>query len=63
MTEDRSILTVECFATNPVEQRHGYASRLLEALPPRLADFELAALCPATEGLYQRLEWRPGEVW
>jgi aminoglycoside 2'-N-acetyltransferase I len=49
---------VEMVATHPTEQRQGYATKLLEALVPQLAGYDLAALCPATEGLYQRLGWR-----
>lgn len=49
---------VEMVATEPLLQRRGYASNLLHDLPPHLADYDLAALCPATEGLYARLGWR-----
>jgi len=49
---------VELVATLPAGQRRGYATQILRALPPRLAGFELAALCPATEGLYRRTGWR-----
>lgn len=49
---------VEMVATAPAEQGQGYATKLLEHLVPYLADYELAALCPATEGLYSRLGWR-----
>ena len=49
---------VEMVATHPSEQRQGCATSLLEAAVPCFADYELAALCPATEGLYQRLGWR-----
>ena len=49
---------VEQVATRPAEQGRGYATRLLEALAPRLSDFELGALCPATDGLYLRVGWR-----
>ena len=49
---------VELVATDPTAQRLGYATRLLEAFPPRVQDFDLAALSPATEGLYTRLGWR-----
>ena len=48
---------VEMVATLPVEQRKGYASTLLAQFPSLVEDFELAALCPATEGLYLRLGW------
>ena len=49
---------VELVATAPEAQRRGYASRLLEAVPALVAEYELAALSPATEGLYTRLGWR-----
>ena len=49
---------VEIVATHPAHQRRGHASRLLEHFVPRVADYEFAALCPATEGLYRRLGWR-----
>jgi GNAT superfamily N-acetyltransferase len=46
---------VEMVATAPSAQRRGYASALLEKFASCVADYELAALCPATEGLYARL--------
>jgi aminoglycoside 2'-N-acetyltransferase I len=49
---------VEQVATRPTEQGRGYATSLLEALAPRLSDFELGALCPATDGVYLRVGWR-----
>lgn len=49
---------VEMVATAPHEQRQGYATALLEHFAPLVRDYELAALCPATEGLYARLGWR-----
>ena len=49
---------VEMVATTPVAQRQGYASALLEHLVPLVSDYQLAALCPATEHLYTRLGWR-----
>ena len=56
----RSLRTsyVEMVATAPDAQRRGYASALLEQFPSCVGDYELAALCPATEGLYARLGWR-----
>src|SRR6266513_69810 len=36
----------------------GCASALLEHLVPLVSDYQLAALCPATEHLYARLGWR-----
>jgi GNAT superfamily N-acetyltransferase len=49
---------VEMVATTPAAQRQGYASALLEHLVPLVSDYQLAALCPATEHLYARLGWR-----
>ena len=49
---------VEMVATAPSAQRRGYASALLKHFVPLVAEYELAALCPATENLYARLGWR-----
>jgi GNAT superfamily N-acetyltransferase len=49
---------VELVATAPDAQGRGHATRLLERLPELVADYELAALSPATEGVYARLGWR-----
>lgn len=49
---------VEMVATAPGEHRRGYASALLERFPPLVPDYDVAALCPATDGLYARLGWR-----
>ena len=49
---------VEMVATEPAEQRKGHASALLEAFPPLVQDYELAALCPASESLYARQGWQ-----
>jgi len=49
---------VEMVATEPAMQRQGFATALLEKFATLVDDFELAALCPATEGLYARLGWR-----
>lgn len=49
---------VEMVATDPVAQRQGYATALLDHVVQLIGDYELAALCPATEGLYARLGWR-----
>jgi aminoglycoside 2'-N-acetyltransferase I len=48
---------VEMVATAPASQRRGYASALLQHFVPLVSDYELAALCPAAEGLYRRLGW------
>lgn len=49
---------VEMVATAPGLQRRGYATSLLEQFPSQVEQFDLAALCPATETLYSRLGWR-----
>ena len=49
---------VEMVATSPGARRKGYASALLNHFPSLVRNFELAALCPATETLYSRLGWR-----
>ena len=49
---------VELVATAPDAQGHGYATQLLEAFPPLVRDYALAALSPATDALYARLGWR-----
>jgi aminoglycoside 2'-N-acetyltransferase I len=49
---------VEMVATAPTEQRRGFATALLERLVPHVADYDVAALCPATDNLYARLGWR-----
>jgi aminoglycoside 2'-N-acetyltransferase I len=49
---------VEMVATAPDAQRRGYASALLRHFVPLVDDYDLAALCPATDSLYLRLDWR-----
>ncbi len=49
---------VEMVATAPAEQKKGYASMLLDHFPPLAREFELAALSPATEGIYLKLGWQ-----
>jgi aminoglycoside 2'-N-acetyltransferase I len=49
---------VEMVATTPPAQRQGHATALLQYFVPLVGDYELAALCPATDGLYRRLGWR-----
>lgn len=49
---------VELVATAPAQQRQGFATALLRRFPSQVADFDLAALSPATESLYTRLGWR-----
>lgn len=49
---------VELVATAPAMRGRGYATALLEYFPSQVADFDIAALGPATESLYSRLGWR-----
>jgi aminoglycoside 2'-N-acetyltransferase I len=49
---------VELVATAPDARGRGHATRLLESVPGLVEDYDLAALSPATEGLYARLGWR-----
>lgn len=49
---------IELVATAPAARRRGHATRLLEEALPRLGGYDLAALSPATEGIYLRLGWR-----
>lgn len=50
---------VEFVATAPDAQRRGYATRVMQCLATVVAaDFELAALCPASHRIYERLGWR-----
>ncbi len=49
---------VEMVATEPAWQRQGYASELLREFPNHVGAYDVAALCPATEGLYLRQGWR-----
>jgi aminoglycoside 2'-N-acetyltransferase I len=48
---------IEMVATHPAYSGRGYATRLMQAVPGRLGDFDLTALCPADTSLYQRLGW------
>jgi predicted acetyltransferase len=49
---------IEQVATAPTHQRQGYATQLLGMLQPLLRDFDLAALSPATDGIYLRSGWQ-----
>jgi aminoglycoside 2'-N-acetyltransferase I len=50
---------VEAVATHPQYRNRGLASRIIRRLVAEIpADFQLAALCPATIPLYERLGWR-----
>ena len=49
---------IEAVAVAPAFQGQGFGRMIMEALPPLLADFDLAALTAAEEGFYQKLGWR-----
>jgi GNAT superfamily N-acetyltransferase len=49
---------VELVATAPEHQRRGYASALLTRFVTHVGDSDLAALSPATAGIYARLGWK-----
>lgn len=49
---------VEMVATAPEAQRRGHATALLNRIPSLVDDYDVAALAPATEGLYARLGWQ-----
>ena len=49
---------IEMVATDPGYQGRGYATALLEQVPAGVAAYDLAALCPAVDGVYKRLGWR-----
>lgn len=49
---------VEMVATLPEYQRRGYATRAMRLLEETIPEsYALAALCPATKPIYQRLGW------
>lgn len=52
---------IEMVATLPECQGQRLASQLLTELPSHLAGCEIAALSPATEGIYRRHGWRKWE--
>lgn len=49
---------IEMVATHPDHERRGHASALLRKAESMVQDFDVAALCPATDSLYERLGWR-----
>lgn len=50
---------VEAVATLPTFQGRGFATRVMRRLASDIPEsFELATLCPATSGIYERLGWR-----
>jgi aminoglycoside 2'-N-acetyltransferase I len=50
---------VEAVATRPAFRRRGFAGALLARLGREIATYDLGALSPSGEGLYQRLGWVP----
>ena len=52
---------IEAVATLPSYQRRGFATALLQATPPLVHEFQLAALAPSDAAFYQRLGWRMWE--
>jgi aminoglycoside 2'-N-acetyltransferase I len=48
---------VEAVATEPDCQHQGFAMQIMRQLAESVQDYDLAALCPAEEGLYLRLGW------
>lgn len=67
MVVDRTLVTgadavlrtgyVELVATHPAHQQQGYATAILRALVPLLADYDLGALSPSDPAVYSRLGW------
>ena len=49
---------IEAVATLPSHQRCGFATALMQATPPLVREFQLAALAPSDAAFYQRLGWR-----
>lgn len=51
---------VEAVATAPAHRHKGYASRVMRALPPLLAEYDLGALSPFDPNYYAMFGW---ESW
>lgn len=51
---------VELVATAPAHQGRGFATAVMQRLQAAVADYDLAALCPAVPEWYARLGW---ETW
>jgi GNAT superfamily N-acetyltransferase len=49
---------IEAVATLPGHEGRGHASAVLRALPPLLADYDIAALSPSDPAFYARLGWQ-----
>jgi aminoglycoside 2'-N-acetyltransferase I len=48
---------VELVATHPNHRNRGHATAIMERVALEIADHEVGALSPATQGLYERLGW------
>jgi aminoglycoside 2'-N-acetyltransferase I len=48
---------VEMVATEPGQQRRGFASAVMRRLAGAISEYDLGALCPAETALYARLGW------
>ena len=51
---------IEAVATLPAQQRKGFASALMQVLPTKLSQFDIAALSPSNPTFYEPLGW---ELW
>ena len=49
---------IEAVATRPAYQGRRHASAVLRALPPLIAEYDIAALSPSDPGFYARLGWQ-----
>ena len=56
-----NVAYIEAIATEPAFQRRGYATTIMKAIPPLLAEYDLAALSPSDAAFYERLGWRSWE--
>lgn len=56
---------VEAVAVPTALQGRGHGTQVLAALPPRLEDYDIAALSPSEPGFYARLGWETwrGPLW
>ncbi len=48
---------VEMVATEPDQQRRGFATAVMRHLASAISEYDLGALCPAEPALYSRLDW------
>jgi predicted acetyltransferase len=60
-TPERALHTayVEAVATEPTQQKRGYATATLRALATQITSYDIAALSPSDEAFYARLGWEP----